>query len=56
MEGKEVRSRGGKGEGRWWKVMEGVVADTEAMYRAVEPKRMGGVVTRMWMEIESEGW
>jgi hypothetical protein len=26
------------------------------MYGAVEPKWMGRVVTRMWMEIESEGW
>jgi hypothetical protein len=55
-EGKEVGSRGGEGVGRWWKVMEGMVAETEAMYGAVEPKWMGGVVTRMWMEIESDGW
>ena len=55
-EGKEIGSRGGEGVGRWWKVMEGVAAETEATYGAVEPKWMGGVVMRMWMEMECEGW
>ena len=36
--------------------MEGVAAETEATYGAVEPKWMGGVVMRMWMEMECEGW
>lgn len=36
--------------------MEGVAAETEAMYGAVEPKWMDGVLMRMWMEMECEGW
>lgn len=55
-EGKEIGSRGGEGAGRWWKVMEGVAAETEAMYGAVEPKWIDGVVMRMWTEMECEGW
>lgn len=40
--------------GRWWKVMEGFVAATEAMYGAVEPVSKGASL--MMMVTENEGW
>lgn len=49
----EVAQGGSEMAGRWWKIMES--KETEAIYEAVSSALYGGVVMRMWMDIEFGG-